>query len=250
MCVLSHSSAILHIRTILLIRKQIPQYELLNKEAGGFELPPWLAKHENTWRAAMRDGNTVANIIMGVLERELQVPTGSLTSRHRMTDRSSDFLRVLRYPKFVPGKSLSRPGFPPHRDALSVAILFTWLGGLQVPANVSTAEADGESEEDWRWVKPLPGHAIVNLGDALQILTNNVLKSRKHRVVKAPGPQAGFDRYSVLLGIRPANDTPMRALKSPKIPEYTAEQAKAEIIDAHQWGANSVRKVLSVMEKK
>lgn len=240
----------LHICETSLTCKQIPQYELLNKEAGGFQLPPWLAKNEETWRAAMRDGNTVANIIMGVLERELQVPTGSLTSRHRMTDRSSDFLRVLRYPKFVPGKSLSRPGFPPHRDAVSVAILFTWLGGLQVPANVSTAEADGESEEDWRWVKPLPGHAIVNLGDALQILTNNVLKSRKHRVVKAPGSQAGFDRYSVLLGIRPANDTPMRALKSPRIPEYTPEQAKAERLDAQQWGANSVRKVLSVMEKK
>ena len=199
----------------------------------------------------MRDGNTVANIIMGVLERELQVPTGSLTSLHRMTDRSSDFLRVLRYPKLVPGKSLNRPGFPPHRDAVSVAILFTWLGGLQIPALDAKILADGsESEDSWRWVKPLPGHAIVNLGDAMQILTNNVLKSGKHRVVKAPGPQAGVDRYSVLLGTRPANPTPMTALKSPMIPAYTGEEANAEVINAQQWGARSVNKVLSVMEKK
>ncbi len=199
----------------------------------------------------MRDGNTVANIIMGALERELQLPTGTLTSLHRTTARSSDFLRVLRYPKFVPGKSLNRPGFPPHRDAVSVAILFTWLGGLQIPMpNAEMIDKDTETEESWRWVKPLPGHAIVNLGDALQILSNNVLKSGKHRVVKAPGPQAGFDRYSVLLGTRPANDTPMTALKSPRIPAYTPEQAKAKLVDAQQWGANSVRKVLSVMEKK
>ena len=199
----------------------------------------------------MRDGNTVANIILGVLERELEVATGSLTSLHRMTDRSSDFLRVLRYPKFVLGKSLNRPGFPPHRDAVSVAILFTWLGGLQIPmASADVVGQDKETEEDWRWVKPLRGHAIVNLGDAMQILTNNVLKSGKHRVMKAPGSQAGFDRYSVLLGVRPANATPMTAFKSPKIPAYTPEQAKAEVINAQQWGTNSVRKVLSVMEKK
>jgi len=52
------------------------------------------------------------------------------------------------------------------------------------------------------------------------------------------------------LGTRPANDTPMTALKSPRIPAYTPEQAKAKLVDAQQWGANSVRKVLSVMEKK
>lgn len=235
----------------LLNLQQLPQYELLNNEVEDFKLPTWLSKNEDTWRAAMRDGNTVANIIMGVLERELRLPTGSLTSLHRMTNRSSDFLRVLRYPKFVPGKSLDRPGFPPHRDALSVAILFTWLGGLQIPMPDPKMTDDGaETEESWRWVKPLPGHAIINLGDALQILTNNVLKSGKHRVVKAPGPQAGFDRYSVLLGTRPANATPMTALKSPRIPEYTADQANAEVINAQQWGAKSVGKVLSVMEKK
>ena len=117
---------------------------------------------------------------------------------------------------------------------------------MQVPANDSTAGADEESDEDWRWVKPLLEYAISNLEKAFQMRTNNVLKSRKHRVVKTPGIQTGFNRYSVPLGTRPAIDTPMGALKSLRVPE----QAQAEMVDAQQWGANSIRKILCVMERK
>ncbi|KAL8901140.1 MAG: hypothetical protein Q9207_005343 [Kuettlingeria erythrocarpa] len=129
----------------------LPQYELFAKGPENFKLPPWLSKHEDTWRGAMRDRNTVANIIFGILERELQLPSGAFTSLHRTTDRSSDVLRVLRYPKFVPGKSLDRPGFPPHGDAVSIAILFTWLGGLQIPkADADMIDEATETEESWR----------------------------------------------------------------------------------------------------
>jgi isopenicillin N synthase-like dioxygenase len=231
---------------------EIPQYELLSQDYNGdFKLPQWLSKHEDSWKGAMRDGNVIANIIFGVLERELQLPSGTITSLHRMTDPSGDFLRVLRYPKFVPGKSLDRPGFPPHRDLVSLAILFTWLGGLQIlEPSAAMLNNVTESEDSWRWVKPVPGCAIVNLGDAMQVLTNNVLKSGKHRVVKAPGPQAGFDRYSVLLGVRPAHTAIMRAFKSPMVPAYTLEQEAEAALTSREWGARGVGKLLAVMETK
>jgi hypothetical protein len=164
-----------------------------------------------------------------------------------MTDRSSDFLRILRYRGSESGKPHSRLGLPAHRDAVSIAILFTWLGGLQILKADTDAETEGE--DGWRWVKPLPGYAIVNLGDAMQILTNNILKSGMHRVVQAPGEQAVFDKYSVLVASRPADKTPMKAFKSPLIPNDTLGPANAEIMTCEQWGNDKVKAFVEVMIK-
>lgn len=198
----------------------------------------------------MTSGNLVANIILGVLERELKLPTGSLTSLHRLTDPSSDFLRILRYPGSKP-ETVDHLSFPAHKDAISVAILFTWLGGLQIPQHGSRLTGTNQvAEEDWRWVKPVPGTAIVNLGDAMEILTNGVLKSGLHRVVKAPGSQAPFDKYSVLIAARPNNRALMRAFKSSIIPPDTAEQAKAAILTSEEWGTAKVKGLQELLDKR
>lgn len=46
--------------------------------------------------------------------------------------------------------------------------------------------------------EPLPGHAIINLGDAMVMFSNGLLKSGKHRVVPAPGEQVHVDRCRVV----------------------------------------------------
>ena len=209
------------------------------------QLPPWISEHEKEFQNAMRDGNWLANIIFGILEKALQLETGALTSMHRLNERSSDFLRVLRYPRFEPGKSSERPGFDPHRDVTSMAILFTWLGGLQLPdRNLNLGKAAPPTEEGWHYVKPKFGHAVINLGDAMQILTGDHLKSGLHRVVRGPGEQVHSDRYSVLLGIRPQDATLMKPIKGPTIPQEEPE----EILTAREWGIKTVRKVLDVLE--
>lgn len=40
--------------------------------------------------------------------------------------------------------------------------------------------------------------------------TNGALKSAKHRVVPAPGPQAELERYSVVYFVRPCNESLMK----------------------------------------
>jgi isopenicillin N synthase-like dioxygenase len=147
-----------------------------------------------------------------VLEKGLELPQGALTSLHRLEDDSSDFLRLLRYPGFDAKKHKDQLTFPAHKDAISLAILFTWLGGLQIPAPDAVWLGHEEvTEESWRWVEPIPGTAIVNCGDALELLSNSTLKSGLHRVVRAPGEQTTFAKYSVLLGTRPRNDLPVGA---------------------------------------
>ena len=205
----------------------------------------WLAKDEENFKAIMREGNTISNIVFGILERQLKLASGTFTSCHRLVDPSHSFLRILRYPGLKAGQALDKPRFFSHRDIVSIAILFTWVCGLQIPKeNPDMIGPDEETEESWRWVEPLPGHAIVNLGDAMSIFTNNKLKSGKHRVVTAYGEQSQIDRCSVLVSTRPGHETPMKAFKSPMIPEDTPEQAKAEVMTSEYWGDLCVRKFI------
>ena len=190
----------------------------------------------------MREGNTISNILFNILERQLQLASGTFTSCHQLKDPSHSFLRILRYPALKPGKTLDKPRFFAHRDIVSIAMLFTWVSGLQIPKeDAEMIGPDTETEDSWRWVEPLPGHAIVNLGDAMPIFTNNKLKSGKHRVVTAYGEQAQIDRCCVLVSTRPAHETPMKAFKSPLIPEHSTEQIKAEVMTSKQWGDNCVK---------
>jgi isopenicillin N synthase-like dioxygenase len=52
-------------------------------------------------------------------------------------------------------------GLPSHTDFGSETVLFNWLGGLQIEDR-----REGMGDE-WVWVRPLAGHAVVNLGELL-----------------------------------------------------------------------------------
>jgi isopenicillin N synthase-like dioxygenase len=207
-------------------------------------------KHEELYRSFMQSGNLIANVIFVILERQLHLPPGSLTNLHQTKDASGDFLRMLHVPTPKDGKVLAKIPTPAHTDAVSITMLFTWQGGLQItnskPAEgkVDVEDSDKEPEDSWYYVKPEPGHVIVNMGDAMVILTNGVLKSGKYRVVTPPGHQGKFDRYSVLTNARPANGTLMRSLKSDVIPPETAEQLEEEPLTALEWSVKKVKAVL------
>lgn len=195
-------------------------------------------------RTILRDANVIHNIILAILERELQLPIGTLTSLHRLVDPSGDFLRLLHYPAPRDGKPHERPPTPAHRDAVSVALLFCWQGGLQITNSTAAVDHTMEEPEDtWFYVPPKPGHVIVNLGLALQVLTNNVLNAGKHRVVTPPGEQGKHDRISVLISARPHEDTLMQSLKSPKIP-LGGEPEGGAVLTAKEWGIKQVLKTV------
>ena len=46
-------------------------------------------------------------------------------------------------------------------------------------------------------INPAPGELVVNIGDMLQRLTNDVLPSTTHRVINPPGRKAAQARYSL-----------------------------------------------------
>lgn len=97
------------------------------------------------------------------------------------------------------------------------------------------ASADGlqilSKTNEWLSVKAAPGAIVVNVGDMLQRLTNNKLKSTTHRVVNPPRELWSTSRYSIPFFLHPRSDMSLACLDScithdfPKTYEdYTAGQ--------------------------
>ncbi|PYI01908.1 Clavaminate synthase-like protein [Aspergillus sclerotiicarbonarius CBS 121057] len=88
---------------------------------------------------------------------------------------------------------------------------------------------------EWTYVKPLPGHAIVNLGDAMVKFTNGRLRSNVHRVARPPGEQASWTRYSVVYFARAEDEVPLRRLEGGGIPKEEREEDEDEVVSSREW---------------
>jgi isopenicillin N synthase-like dioxygenase len=80
------------------------------------------------------------------------------------------------------------------------------------------ASADGlqilTKNNEWIGVTSLPEQIVVNVGDMLQRLTNNKLKSTTHRVVNPPRELWHTSRFSIPFFLHPKSAMSLAALKS------------------------------------
>jgi len=80
------------------------------------------------------------------------------------------------------------------------------------------ASADGlqilTKQNDWVGVTSLPEQIVVNVGDMLQRLTNNKLKSTTHRVVNPPREMWHTSRFSIPFFLHPKSEMSLAALDS------------------------------------
>ncbi len=96
-------------------------------------------------------------------------------------------LRLLHYPPVEQTESGAiRAGA--HEDINLITLL---LGAEE--AGLELLGKDGR----WVGVSPPQGALVINIGDMLQRLTNNVLPSTSHRVRNPEGGRASFSRYSM-----------------------------------------------------
>lgn len=65
---------------------------------------------------------------------------------------------------------------------------------------------------EWVPVTALPDMIVVNVGDMLQRLTNNKLRSTTHRVVNPPKEKWGQSRFSIPFFLHPRSDMPLNVL--------------------------------------
>jgi isopenicillin N synthase-like dioxygenase len=80
------------------------------------------------------------------------------------------------------------------------------------------ASADGlqilTKQNEWVPVTSLPEQIVVNVGDMLQRLTNNKLKSTTHRVVNPPKEMWGTSRFSIPFFLHPKGEMSLACLES------------------------------------
>ena len=156
--------------------------------------------------------HNIASTILDHLSTHLALPPQTLSSMHALTERSPSNLRFLHMP---PQQiSTAQTSLMGHTDNGSVTVLFNVLGGLQVL----------DDTEGWCYVRPEPGHAIINLGDSMVQWTGGVLRSIMHRVVPAPGTQSDCPRFSIAYALKPPYACRMERLKSEGIRRGEVEE--------------------------
>ncbi|PYH38799.1 oxidoreductase [Aspergillus neoniger CBS 115656] len=109
--------------------------------------------------------------------------------------------------------------------------------GLQVlPAGCENLK------ENWRYIKPEPGCAVVNVGDTLVEWTGGVLRSSLHRVVTAPGDQAKVQRESVAYLVRAKRTASLQRLKGGIIPPLLpGEEEETRTVDEwSEWRSRQI----------
>lgn len=95
-------------------------------------------------------------------------------------------LRLLHYPPIGADSPSIRAGA--HEDINTITLL---LGAEE--AGLQLLDRDG----NWLPVQPKAGELAVNVGDMLQRLTNNRLRSTTHRVMNPAPERRGLPRYSM-----------------------------------------------------
>ncbi|XP_078430561.1 jasmonate-induced oxygenase 2-like isoform X3 [Wolffia australiana] len=130
----------------------------------------------------------------------------------------SSFIRLNHYPA-CPASDLAL-GVGRHKDAGALTVLFQDdVGGLDVKR-----KSDGE----WVRVKPIPGSFIVNVGDIIQVWSNDEYESAEHRVT-ANGER---ERFSIPFFFNPD----MAAMIEP-LPELLRDPPADPRYLPYNWGS-------------
>lgn len=117
------------------------------------------------------------------------------------------------------GNSILRPIFyGPIVDDPKDAVRAAEHEDINLITLLMGASADGlqvlNKQNEWVSVTALPDHLVVNVGDMLQRLTNNRLKSTTHRVINPPREMWGTPRYSIPFFLHPRSEMRLDCLDS------------------------------------
>lgn len=139
------------------------------------------------------------------------------------TDHGNSILRPLHYPPIEPGKG--EPGSVRSGQHEDINLITLLVGSGEPGLEILTRRGE------WIPVTTIPETIVVNVGDMLQRLTNNVLRSTTHRVVNPPSPWAEVSRYSIPFFLHPNSEFLIESLPTcitPDNPNHYPEPITAD----------------------
>ncbi len=109
------------------------------------------------------------------------------------------------------GNSILRPiHYPPITSEPKSAVRAAEHEDINLITLLMGASAEGlqvlNKQGEWVNITALPEQLVVNVGDMLQRLTNNVLKSTTHRVINPPREKWHTSRFSIPFFLHPRSE--------------------------------------------
>ena len=160
------------------------------------EIPEFQATLSRIYRALDETGKIMLEALTGPLE----LPADYFS---KMVGDGNSILRLLHYPPIPEGADPRCLRAAPHEDINLITILVNaTTSGLQLK------DRDGK----WLPIESTPNSLIVDAGDMLSRLTNDVIPSTTHQVVNPEG--ANGPRYSMPYFMHPNTDAMLECLPS------------------------------------
>lgn len=121
---------------------------------------------------------------------------------NKKIEDGNSILRTIHYPP-ITEEPRSAIRAEQHEDINLITLLVgASAGGLQLL----------NADDEWRDITPEENEIVINVGDMLQRLTNNYLKSTTHRVVNPPRELWHVPRLSIPFFLHPKSDMDLTCL--------------------------------------
>ncbi len=161
------------------------------------EVPEFTPTFNKAYRAFEKSGRSLLQAIalyLGLDEYYFDSPIHN----------GNSILRAIHYPPIL-NEPKSSIRAEQHEDINLITLLIgASADGLQILTK----------QNEWVGVTSLPEQIVVNVGDMLQRLTNNKLRSTTHRVVNPPRELWGTSRYSIPFFLHPKSEMSLACLES------------------------------------
>lgn len=170
--------------------------------------PPFLKPFEHEIAEFSQRSFEIARKIFVLFAIILELPENYFVDRHLYDSPSEDHLRYMIYrPRSLADDAKVQNSWSrSHTDFGSLTLLWSQnVAGLQIKT----------FEGDWRYVRPLDGGIICNVGDTMSFWSAGYLKSTIHRVVRPPPDQDQIHRLGLFYFVRPGDDTKISPAPSP-----------------------------------
>jgi len=178
--------------------------------------PTEIPEFRDTFLKLYQSLDTTAVVIMDALGMALDVPQDYF---RKMLQDGNSILRPIHYPPLGPEAPKNAVRSAAHEDINLITVMVgATTSGLEL------LDRDGK----WLPVNNNEKQLVVDSGDMLSRLTNNIIPATTHRVVNPD--DATSNRYSMPFFVHPNPDTMLDC-----IPSCVGSGAKFPAINSHEW---------------
>ncbi|KAI9925406.1 hypothetical protein MW887_005787 [Aspergillus wentii] len=167
--------------------------------------------------------NNILRKLLVLVAMILEVPEERVIETHALGKDSTEYLRYMIYnPRTEDDNEKYRDLYlAGHTDWGTFTFLFAQpISALQILDNHGT----------WKWVQYLEDSLVVNVGEALELLTGGLFKATIHRVVKPPVDQEREKRIGVIYFSRPDDDQMLQPIESPLLQRLKIDKPLDETV--------------------